>query len=400
MQDKDNKNDADNHVSTPLWTRDFIAITVVNFLLFCGFQFFPSSLPLYAKELGVTDDVIGWITGLTTLSALVIRPLAGRILDRLGRKGIFFLSLVIMIFISFSYSVFPFVAIIFLLRFFHGIGWGMATTSTSTIATDVIPRKRFAEGMGYFSLSASLALAIAPGISIELFHSAGMPIIAYAATGVLVCALILAMNIRFKPIPHTAKHRPEGINSLFEKRSYFPTVVMFFITASYGAIVTFVAVYADAQGVASIGLFFTVYAVVLLVSRPFLGRLVDRKGASWTVLPGILSIICALILLSFSSSLMPFLATAVLYGFGFGATQSGLQMLAVAKIEPERRGTANATFFTGFDGGIGFGAIISGLVVSLVGYSSMYLLFAIPPFIALVLYVLGIWRKKSELVFK
>lgn len=384
---QDNQTEVDSKAATKLWTKDFLVITLINFMLFCGFQFFPSSLPLFIKELGAPDSVIGWVTGLTTISALIIRPFGGMILDRFGRKGIFLLSLLIMIGVSFSYAFFPIVGVILLIRFIHGVGWGLATTATSTIATDVIPRKRFGEGMGYFSLSASLAMAIAPGVAIMLFHSAGMTSISFLATGVLICALLLAIIMKYQPVAKPENDSSKKRFQLFEKSAAFPSAVVFFVTASYGAIVTFVAVYASEQGIFDIGWFFTIYAVALLITRPFLGRIVDKRGARAVVLPGVIALSAGLVILSFSTSLLLFLASAVVYAFGFGACQSGLQTLAIASSPPDKRGIANATFFTGFDGGLGFGCIISGIVVTAVGYATMYLLFALLPIIAGILFV-------------
>lgn len=389
-----------NKKSSPedkLWTKDFLIITLVNFLLFCGFQFFPSSLPLYVKDLGASDMVLGWITGITTIAAILIRPFSGVIVDRFGRKGIFLFSLLIMIGVSFSLAFFPVVGIILLIRFVHGIGWGLATTATSTIASDVIPRKRFGEGMGYFSLSASLAMAIAPGIGISLFHSMGMTSISYLATGVLVGAFVLALFVQSKPLaqpPDEDKKRHRLHEGIFEKNAIFPAIIVAFVTASYGSVVTFVAIFAEAQGVEGIGLFFTVYAVVLLIARPILGRIVDQRGARSVVLPGVIALALALALLSFADSLVFFLACAAILGFGFGASQSGLQTMAIGRAPAHRRGAANATFFIGFDVGLGIGSITSGLMVGLTGYAGMYLLYALLPLIAAAIFIVA--SRKSE----
>lgn len=408
-----------SQTKTPLWTRDFVMIIIMNFLLFCGFQAFPSSLPLYVKELGGSDVVIGWITGINTVSALLIRPFGGMIVDRFGRKGILLISLVIMMLASFSYSFAPYVALILGIRFIHGLGWGTASTAASTIASDIIPVKRFGEGMGYYSLSGSLAMAIAPGVSIMLFYAIGMEAVSYAATGMIFLSLILSLFLNYQKVPRskpstrTEKGGAVTIDpelkklestadeqtskpriKLFERTALFPSSLIAFVTASYGAVITFVAVYAASIGITDIGMFFTVYAVVLLVTRPFFGKMVDSNKTDAVIILGFICATVSLVLLAFASELWMFLTAGALLGIAFGSSMSGLQTMAVAFAPLERRGAANATYFVGFDAGLGLGSVVAGLVVTSLGYSVMYLVFATLPIIATIAYGVHIHRKK------
>lgn len=343
-------------------------------------------MPLYAQQLGAPDSLLGLVTGFPTLAALLIRPFIGALLDRFGRKGIFLVGLVMMVTVSFSYAFFPFVIALLAIRLLHGFGWGVASTATNTIASDIVPRKRFGEGIGYFSLSGSLALAVAPGLGIELFHLMGFKSISYIATAILIIALLLAMMVSYKkgvkPEPGAKRAK------LIERAAVLPSAIMFFITATYGAVVTFIAIHSLEQGVQNIGLFFTVYAIALIISRPTCGRLVDRRGSAFAIVPGLLMLSSGLVLIAFSHSLWMLLISAICYGFGFGATQSGLQTIAVTEAPFERSGAANATFFVGFDAGIGFGSIISGTIATAVGYGSMFLFYAIFPVIATLVFFL------------
>lgn len=380
--------------SQKLWTRDFIAITIVNLLIFLGFQLFPSALPLYASELGAPDSLLGWITGLTTISALLIRPFSGALLDRFGRRIILLVGIVAMILTSFSFVFFPFVLSFLVLRFIQGLSWGVANTAASTVASDVVPRTRFGEGIGFFSLSGSLALAVAPALAITIFYAAGMKVTALLATGVLTIAFIIALTLKC----YRSGTKPEGGSrvKLIERASILPSCIVFFVTATYGAIVTFVAIYAAQKGIDNIGLFFTVYAVALIISRPAFGRLVDTDGVSFAVLPGLAFLFMSMVLLSLAHSLLSFLACAALYGIGQGATQSGLQTLALNSVPGERRGAANATFFTGFDAGIGLGSIASGFVAVAFGYSSLFLIYAALPLIGGLIFVAAQFKERRS----
>lgn len=374
-----------------LWTVNFIIITLANFFLFFAFQLFPSALPPYLKSLGAADSILGWLQGITTIATLLMRPFAGIALDRYGRKGIFIIGLIGMILSTAAYLVFPAIGIILIIRFTHGMAWGIANTACSTVASDNIDKMRFAEGMGYFSLASSIAMAVAPAVALSI----GMQSNIRLALIFLGVTLVLVPNIKYQKQAISLETEKKKILP-YAKEAIFPTVVMFFITITWGAVVTFLALYGAERSVVGIGLFFTVYAISMLVSRPFLGKLIDRKGFGAGVWPGVILIPIALLLLSISNNLTLFLICAVLYGIGIGAVQSSLQTMAILNVSKDRTGAANATFFTGFDGGIGIGAVLAGLLSSVMGYGNMFATMAIFPILAGVLYFVTTKRNKSK----
>jgi len=138
--------------------------------------------------------------------------------------------------------------------------------------------------------------------------------------------------------------------------------------------------------VANIGVFFTVYAVTLALTRPVSGMLLDRKGYDVVVYPGMLAIAAVMLLLSQAESLGMFLLAGVFYGLGFGSVQPSMQALTVRNVPFHRRGAANGTFFSAFDLGIAVGALLWGAVSQAVGYAQMYLRTTLPVLTALVLY--------------
>ena len=146
------------------------------------------------------------------------------------------------------------------------------------------------------------------------------------------------------------------------------------------------SLYAREKGIENIGVFFTVYAVSMLLSRPGFGLLVDRKGVSVAVVPGMILVMLAMYALHRAESLTMFLVAAALYGVGFGASQTSLQTMAVIHAPRERLGIANSTFFTGFDSGIGVGSVVLGMVSKRVGYSRMFLISAASVVVALLLF--------------
>lgn len=374
---------------TKFWTRNFVLITLVNFFMFFAFQLFPSALPPYLKSLGAPDSILGLLQGVITIATLLVRPFAGLALDRYGRKGLFIAGLIGMMLSTAAYRFFPVVAIIFVIRFTHGMVWGLSNTACSTVASDSIEKERFAEGMGYFSLASSIAMAIAPAIALSL----GMKKNVLLALAFLIVSLLLAFLIKYQKVPYKQGLVKKKV-APYAKESILPSSIMFLIMITYGSIMTFLALYGAEKSIKGVGLFFTVYAVSMLITRPYLGRLVDRKGFGAGIWPGVILIPIALLILSVSSSLLAFLVCAVFYGIGIGAAQSSLQTMAIVKVPKDRTGAANATFFTGFDGGIGVGAVLAGFISAITGHSGMFAFMAVFPILAGVLYYVLLKYKK------
>lgn len=381
----------DNTSQPKLWTRDFLLIFAANFLLFTGFQTLPFALPVYLSSLGAPDSMLGWVTAIATVAAILVRPFCGAVLDRFGRKGVFLAGILFMGLTTAAYAFFPFMGAVLGIRFMQGLAWGIASTASQTIATDTVPTKRFAEGMGFFAISASFAFALAPGLALELFNWQGIQPVLIFSVGAFFLVFILALAMRYKDVERSTSFT---IRNLYEKQSIAPSLIAFVLTMCYGALVTFLALHATAQGLDGVGPFFLIYAVGIAVSRPLAGKIIDRKGYAITLMPSLLMVCLALVILSFADSLLLFSLVAALFGTGFASCNSTLQAMAVSGVEPNRRGAANATYLTGFDSGIGVGSLIAGLIATALGYSGLYLAFAALPLVAAALYFL-IARKRK-----
>lgn len=378
----------------PLWTKNFLLITLNNLFIFLGFQVLLPVLPVYATALGGSEFYAGLVIGVFTISAVLIRPFSGRWLDQYGRKGVYLGGLALFSLSVLAYHWTPTLLLLLLIRFIHGFGWGAASTASGTIATDIIPKARLGEGMGFFGLTNSLSMALAPALGLGLMNYAGFDTVFNFSIASVLVALFIANFIKYQK-PSIAESAVKS--GFFEKVAVLPGIIIFFVTMTYGAVVAFIALYAEQRGVQNIGLFFTVYAMALMFSRPFFGRLADRKGYSAAVLPGIFGVLATMLLLYFAQSLSTFLIAAFVYGLGFGAIQPSLQAMAVHNIPPFRRGAANGTFMTGFDLGIGAGSVIWGAVAEITGYQTIYLWAMLPAGIALIIFLRSMNPKSATL---
>lgn len=370
-----------------LWTKDFILITIVNLFLFLSFQMIVASLPLHVENIGGNENVIGWMTGLATIAAFLIRPFAGIALDKLGRRIVFIIGHITLIVTTYLLGVFNYVWFIIIIRFMNGLGWGIGSTTTMTVASDTIPLNRFGEGIGLFNLSNGLGMALGPLVGITILNASRFYNVVVFGAFLGILALILSQFISYKKVERPKESEGGKREFLpFVKESLGPSLLIGIITITYGAIIAFIPLYGLEEGVKNIGIYFTVYALFLMFTRPMVGKMIDRKGFDTFIYSGLILLILSMFVLSISTNLILFLISAVLYGIGFGFLESSLLTMAVTYAPEEKTGAANATFFACFDGGIGLGSIVAGMLATYLGYGRMYLVLIIPLFLALVLY--------------
>jgi MFS family permease len=391
-------NNAYNIPESRIWNRNFILNLIVTFLLFLAMLMLLPTLPIYAQTLGGNETVAGTIVGLFTFSAVLVRPWFGNLLDRKGRKIILIIGIIISIFSILAYKLASHLAVLMALRVINGIGWGASTTATITIASDLIPAEKRNEGMGFYGIANIIAMSSGPALGLSLMNYSLTILIAASAIlaflGLLVTFFINYENTHKKTIikPGTLPARAV----ILEKTALPPSLVLLFITLTYGGIVSFIPLYAGTRGVQNIGLFFTVYAFVLLISRPLIGKMADRYGSRKFVVPGMLLIAAAQVLLVKADTLSLFLVSGIIYGLGFATVPPILNAVVVTLAPLERRGAANATFTTAMDLGIGIGSILLGFIVQQSGYEYMYGIAAIFALLGILVYFLVLHRKLAR----
>lgn len=374
-----------------IWTKNFFIVSCVNLFIFLSFQMIFPVLPLYIKDLGGNDSIIGLVMGIFTVSTLIARPISGLLLDKVGKRNVLLIGLSIFTAMVYMYGVVSSILLIIVIRLIHGFGWGFSGTATATIASEIIPKSRFAEGMGYFSLSNGLAMAFGPAVGIYLSSVHGIHSVFYVAAALALFSFVIGFFIKCKPKKHSLSKHLKA--ELYEKSAIKAAVLMYFLIFTLGSIVSYLPLYAYSKGIDNIGIFFTLYALTILITRPMVGKIIDRFNVKITMMPSFMLIIAAIIFLTQASTLYGFLGVAVLYGMGFGSLQTTLQTMAVRDVPHYRLGAANATLFSGLDLGMGTGVMTLGVVANYWGYRNMYLFTLIPMFLSMLFYLFYVRKR-------
>jgi MFS family permease len=365
-----------------LWTRAFVLMSLGSLFLFTSFYLLLPTLPLFVKELGGHDTQVGLAVGIFTLVAVILRPIAGGLLDQYGRRPFLLIGLAFYGLSMYLYGMVQGVGTLLLVRLLHGASWAFVTTAAAAVIADIVPANRRGEGMGWYGLAMTVAMAAGPLLgtwTLDGYTFSGVFLLAVALT---VAALLAVAG------PRLPFQRPEVRRkiALYDPAALPVSLAVVFLTFAYGAVTTFVPLFAVTIDV-NPGLYFLVYALSLTLARPIAGKLSDRYGAASVIVPAALLSICALFVLSSATGLAGVVAAAVLYGLGFGSAQPALQAALLGLVPKERFGLANASFFTAFDLGIALGSTLLGWVADLVSYRALFALSTLAVALSLAVFI-------------
>ena len=339
-----------------------------NFLLGISFYVLMPTLPFHLMdELGVDEAVAGGILASYVIAALLVRPFSGFIVDRMDAKLAYLLAMGAYVLCTAGYLLAASVAAFVAVRIGIGFTFAILSTASNTQAIDIIPSQRRGEGIGFFGLMSSLAMAMGPMAGLWLMDHVDFDWIFHVAVGASVGGLLLASLIRS---PRKTRAPQSGVLSLdrFLLVKGIPLALnLALIGLSYGMLLAFAAVYGRQVGAESTGLFFTLMAVGMMIARGFSGRLVDGGHVVAVTNAGTAAIVLGLGTMVLFPVAGSFYATGVLIGMGFGIVYPAYQTMMVNLGTHAQRGTAVATYFTALDVGIGLGMVLAGVVAARFG---------------------------------
>jgi MFS family permease len=383
----------------PLWTKDFLSISFTSFFLFIGFYILLTVMPLYIlDELNGNESQAGLIIATFLIAAVLCRPFTGKIIDEVGRKKFLLISVSIYFLSSILYLFFDNFTSLLFIRFLHGIGFGMATTTAGAIVADLIPSNRRGEGLGYFTMFTNLAMVIGPFTGLTIIQYVNFKAIFILCAVLAICTFFLSLIVKVpNSVQRKVEKQPLALSQFFEKKAIPVSITVGILAFVYSGILSFISLYAKERGlVEAASFFFIVYAVAILVSRPFTGKWFDLYGENRVIYPSIVLYAIGMFVLSQAESSFVFLLSGAIIGLGFGTLSSSLQTVALQNADPTKRGLATSTYFTFYDTGIGIGSYVLALLASHVGFTTVYLYLSIIILIAGIQYLFFYGKKATK----
>ena len=348
-----------------------------RFLVMCGFSFtvffsvfelIPTT-PFRIRDLGAGTAASGLFVGCLTFSSAFSAPFTGAIADRIGRKPTLLTASTVIGVLTLGYAITSTYLVMLAIVIVHGVFWSALLSASAAHLTSLVPAGRRAEGLAYWGLSSVVATAAAPPLAFWLMQRGGWTWVCLSCCmlNVLMGAIALTLHepaIGRRPLPS----RTDAL----EWRVLALAVTLFLYTFGYGGITTFSAVYADAIGVAPKSIYLTTLGAVMLLTRPFSGRLADRLGYKVVLVPSLALIALGLVMLTLADSIAGLMVSASLFGLGFGTAYPVFVAYVMRDITEARRGAAFGAVLAAFDSGIGAGSIAVGWLIQRFGFATAF----------------------------
>lgn len=373
-------------VKPKLWSLNFLNVCMANFLMACSFNLLMPSIPLYITEyLGVPQSRTGIVLASYAIALMFVRPFSGYMVDIFSRKKMLLIAFACYVLVFFGYFWVTTVLLFIVLRFLHGITWGLSTVSSSTLAIDVVPSERRAEGIGYYGTFMNVAMAIGPFIALHIYNNYGFDRLLWCAIAMGILGITTVALIKAPERPKVERQKL-SLDRFFLLRGWPIFINQLLPCFAWGTIGPFVAQYGKQIEIPNAGIFFLFWAGGIIVSRVFAGKMVDR-GKIHMVNALAMSIVgIAFIVFAIIHNIYAFCASGLFIGVGFGMMFPALQTLYINMAPNSQRGTANSTYLIGFDLGLALGMLVGGYISGHMSFETLYLVAAGLSLLSVVVY--------------
>jgi MFS family permease len=359
-----------------LWGGNYLKIWSSNFMIYFSFMLLTPLLPIYLNDtFGADKQQIGVALAGYTLLSLMIRPFSGYIIDSFSRKKVLLISYSLMTLLFIFYPICGSVWAFAIVRSLHGAPFGLTTVSCSTIAIDVLPSSRRAEGIGYYGLSNNIASAIAPTLAIVVFgwwHN--YSVLFCLSFFISLIGLYINTTIKVKPRAKIEGKRAISLDRFILIKAWKLCITMLTVGFSYGIITTYVAIYGREylKITSGSGIFFMILAIGLMLARLTSNRALREGRVLHNAIIGMFMACSGYLLFATIHTHWSYYLTAFIIGFGNGRLYPAFQTMFLEMAGHNQRGTANSTLLVSWDVGFGIGVLLGGLLAEISGYFSSF----------------------------
>jgi MFS family permease len=380
-----------------IWNRNFICILLTSFMLGIGHFSVNPLVASYAIHLGASALIMGILTGLFYGVALSMRPAAGPVITKFDKRKLMILVFVIGGFVNIGYALFHNISAFIVFRFLHGVQYSLIGSLLMTLAGDSLPKEKMASGMGIYGLSSSLGMVIAPAIGIKLLNfGTDLKNESFGFTCVFLFAmLIFLIGVIPSYILSPDKKTKDDILStgawyknIASVHAIPMSILMLFIFIGWALYNVYIVEFAKELEISGIGSFYTVLAMVLMITRPASGWMTDRFGLAKIPPLALILFAVSFLIVGFGKSLGTMLVGAAIAAVGFGSFQPALFSMCILSETPLKRSVASNTLFIGIDLGLFLGPIVGSIVYEMFNYSTMFKTASLMIFIAFIVFII------------
>lgn len=353
----------------PLLTSVFVRLALADLAYFTAVGVGILALPLYVTgPMGSDAAGAGFAFGAFALSALLLRPVAGRLCDLWGRAPLMvgggILAATTFVLTAHAGSLVLVVA----LRVLLGVAEAAFFVASLAALADLAPESRRGEALSYNSLGLYLGITVGPPLGELLIRTVGFTGAWYGAGALALVAAAAAWSIGETrpagPVPDTpTKH------AWIHRPAIGPSLGFLASVLAMGGFLAFAALRAESLGMANLSLPLLVYGSVVVVGRIAFARVVDRLPALPLATASLVTIAAGLLLVAGLRTPAVLLAGSALMAVGVTFSTPAFFSAVFATATPAERGAASGTASMALDLGLGAGPMVLGLTARAVGTS-------------------------------
>jgi MFS family permease len=354
-------------------TRDFILLFIASFLFIGSLYLLIPVLPLYMVDVAhATPTQVGLLIGMLTFASFVLRPYVGLKADRWGRKPFLVVGSAVFVAASLLYMLAHSLWTLLFVLVFNGVGIACFHTASLTFVGDIAPRSQRGQSQAWFQSSFNMAVMVAPPLGVFLKDRLGYHSVFVAASLAGALALVFSLLVREKWMPRVAGPNLRARFADLRRLLLLVSVAIFACTATLGVIEAFLGLFAESAKISHFALFFTISGAVLVVVRLAAGKLVDTVGRRLTGFLALIAMAASMFVLAAANGFVLLCVSAVVWGFGFAFCSPALSAMLMDRVPTEELGSAFGIYTAAFEGGIVFGAMVMGPVVSALGFREAF----------------------------
>ena len=385
-----------NRENEKIFTIPFLMVFLMSVISGSASYMVNPVLPSFLISRGAPMEITGIISSLMSLVALFGRPFSGAASDHFSKKKLMIISYLLSIVCLLLYTKADTVEKIIAVRILHGVAFSLSGTVSMAFGADFLPLSRLGEGLAYLGIGTVVSTTIGPQLGEFVENRFGMEMIfVWASVLNLICAIGTWM------IPYTQKEKKKE-KFVFKAENFFaPELLMYvflicMLSVGNGILLYYLKDYGTNRGIANISLYYTVSSITTVLTKPFTGKWLDRKGIAYTMYPAfVLSAIFAFCYAR-AYSLPLILFASVLKAIGQGSGSSAIQADSVRKLGLERSGVASSSCYIGMDLGNILGPAIGAFVISSHGYGFLFDVYAVMLLLCIPIYWLYTKKKASN----
>jgi len=174
-----------------------LAILLMNeFIVFLGIGLVIPVTPTIMNELNISGSVVGYMVAAFAVTQLIVSPIAGRWVDRFGRKRMIIIGLIIFGMSEFLFGIGKTVEVLFISRMLGGVSAAFIMPAVTAFITDITTVDTRSKALGYMSAAVSTGFIVGPGIGGFLAEIGTRVPFFFAAVFALLAAILSIILLR------------------------------------------------------------------------------------------------------------------------------------------------------------------------------------------------------------